>query len=218
MSEMPSLNALLMPIMMICICAMNLFWNGRRTEGRLSVDAARLQAALTEELYLLARLYRSNLALLDHAEVRLLSTRVPLAIFRANVPRLTMLDEDAIRCLVSVHANNEHIEMMVAERAKSLKNGPCTIYVFEKDDPSIELFRSLFHDGASLVDRAIEALEIRRLSAAGFAGTTARLLGFTAPKANVKADAKPDAAELMAPRAKSAGLPDARAAAVEAAG
>ena len=70
MTEIPSINAVLMPIMML-ICAMNLFWNGRRTEGRSSLDAARLQAALTEELYLLARLYRSNLDRLDRAEVRL---------------------------------------------------------------------------------------------------------------------------------------------------
>ena len=34
-TEMPSLNALLMPIMMICICAMNLIWNGRRLEATL---------------------------------------------------------------------------------------------------------------------------------------------------------------------------------------
>jgi len=207
-TEMPSINALLMPIMMICICAMNLIWNGRRTDGRFSLDAARLQAALTEELYLLARLYRSNLDLLNRTEVRLLSTRVSLAIFRANVPRLTVLEEETIRCLVAVHANNEHIEMMVAERAKSIKNGQCTIYVFEKDEPSVELFRALFQDGSALVDRAIEALETRRASSAGFAGATARLLGFTA--------LKPDVAELTASPAKSASLPaTVRTAAVE---
>jgi hypothetical protein len=199
MTEMPSINAILMPIMMVLICAMNLFWSSRRTEGRFSIDAARLQAALTEELYLLGRLYRSNLDLLDRAEVRLLSTRVPLAIFRANVPRLTLLEEEAIRCLVAVHANNEHIEMMVAERAKSIKNGQCTIYVFEKDEPSLELFRALFQDGAALVERAIEALEARGASSASFAGTTARLLGFTAPKSA--------AAELAASPARPASLP-----------
>jgi hypothetical protein len=198
MTEMPSINAILMPIMMLLICAMNLFWSSRRTDGRFSIDAARLQAALTEELYLLARLYRSNLDLLDRPEVRLLSTRVPLAIFRANVPRLTLLEEEAIRCLVAVHANNEHIEMMVAERAKSIKNGQCTIYVFEKDEPSLELFRALFADGAALVDRAIEALEARRASSANFAGATARLLGFTAPKSD---------AELTAPPTRPARLP-----------
>ena len=105
MTEMPSLNALLMPIMMICICAMNLIWNGRRTDGRTTLDATRLQAALTEELYLLAKLYRTNLELLDRAEVRLLSTRIPMAIFRANVPRLTLLDEDVVRCLVVHHSD-----------------------------------------------------------------------------------------------------------------
>lgn len=208
MTEMPSINAILMPIMMVLICAMNLFWNGRRTEGRTSLDAARLQAALTEELYLLARLYRANLDLLDRAEVRLMSTRVPLSIFRANLPRLTLLEEEAIRCLVAVHANNEHIEMMVAERAKSIKNGQCTIYVFEKDEPSVELFRALLQDGAALVGRAIEALEARRASSASFAGATARLLGFTAPK--------PDVAELTASPAGPANLPAAvRTAAVE---
>ena len=208
MTEMPSINALLMPIMMICICAMNLIWNSRRTDGRFSLDAARLQAALTEELYLLARLYRSNLDLLNRTEVRLLSTRVPLAIFRANVPRLTVLEEETIRCLVAVHANNEHIEMMVAERAKSIKNGQCTIYVLEKDEPSAELFRALFQDGSALVDRAIEALETRRASSAGFAGTTPRLLGFTA--------LKPEVADLMTSPARSANLPaTVRTAAVE---
>jgi hypothetical protein len=106
---------------------------------------------------------------------------VPLAIFRANEPRLTLLEQDAIRCLVAVHANNEHIEMMAAERAKTIKNGQCTIYVFEKDNPSVELFRALFQDGSSLVDRAIGALEVRRASNASFAATTARLLGFAAP-------------------------------------
>ena len=71
--------------------------------------------------------------------------------------------------------------------------------MFEKDDPSVELFRALFQDGSSLVDRAIGALEFRRASNASFAGTTARLLGFAAPQ--------PDVAELMAASANSAKLP-----------
>lgn len=199
MSEFPSLNALLMPIMMICICALNLIWSGRRTESRSSLDGARLLAALTEELYLLSKLYRSNLEFLDRAEVRLLSTRVPLAIFRANVPRLTLLDEDTVRCVVAVHANNEHVEMMVAERAKSIKNGPSTVYVFDTCEPSIEDFRALFEEGLSLVDHAIETLEAKRevpekrwlRATANAAG----LLGFSAPKPNV--------AELIAPETPS---------------
>ena len=211
MTEMPSLNTLLMPLMMICICAMNLIWNGRRADGRTTLDAARLQAALAEELYLLAKLYRSNLELLDRPEVRLLSTRIPMAVFRANVPRLTLLDEDIIRCLVAVHGNNEHVEMLVAERAKSIKNGQCTIYVFEKDDPSIKPFRAVFQQGSQLIDHAIEALETRRGgSTPGFARATtgvARLLGFTAPKGDV--------AELMASQARPAIDPAGRTRAVE---
>jgi hypothetical protein len=46
-TELPSLNAMLMPIMMIGICAMNLIWNGRRADGRFSLDAGRLRTALT---------------------------------------------------------------------------------------------------------------------------------------------------------------------------
>ena len=215
MTEMPSLNALLMPIMMICICAMNLIWNGRRADGRTTLDATRLQAALTEELYLLAKLYRTNLELLDRAEVRLLSTRIPMAIFRANVPRLTLLDEDVVRCLVAVHGNNEHVEMLIAERAKSIKNGQCTIYVFEKDDPCIAQFRAVFAEGSQLVEHAIAALEAKReVTRASFVGATtnvARLLGFT--------ERKPDLPELMASQTKAAGLaaidPAARHAAIE---
>jgi hypothetical protein len=210
-TELPSLNALLMPIMMIMICAMNLIWSGRRTESRFSLDATRLLAALTEELYLLAKLYRSNLELLDRAEVRLLSTRIPMAIFRANVPRLTLLDEETIRCLVAVHGNNEHVEMLIAERAKSIKNGQCTIYVFEKDDPSIEQFRSVFAEGSQLIDHAIGALEAKREASHASLANAARLLGFTTRK--------PDVAELMASQTRPAGLPAiepaARAATIE---
>jgi hypothetical protein len=67
--------------------------------------------------------------------------------------------------------------MMVAERAKSIKNGQCTIYVFEKDEPSVELFRALFLDGSSLVDRAIEALETRCVSSASLASATGETAG-----------------------------------------
>jgi hypothetical protein len=141
-----------------------------------------------------------------------------MGIFRANVPRLTVLDEDTIRCLVAIHGNNEHVEMLIAERAKSIKHGPCTIYVFEKDDPSIEQFRSVFTEGAELVDHAIEALEAKReASQAKFAGTAAgaatvaRLLGFT--------ERKPDVTELTAAQTRAAVLPAidaaARAAAME---
>jgi hypothetical protein len=203
MTELPSINALLMPIMMICICAMNLIWNGRRADGRTTLDAIRLQAALTEELYLLAKLYRTNLELLDRAEVRLLSTRIPMAIFRANVPRLTLLDEDTIRCLVSIHGNNEHVEMLVSEHAKSIKNGQCTVYIFEKDDPSIAQFRAMFAEGSQLIDHAIQTLEARRDASRATFTNAATLLGF--------AERRLDAAELVAPQAR----PAARHAAIE---
>src|SRR3974390_1947428 len=124
MSEVATLlPSLGIPIMMIMICALNLIVTHRRTENRFLLDGRRLQAALIEELHLLAKLYKSNLELLDRQEVRLISTRTPLAIFRGNIGRITLLDEDTVRRLVSVHANNEHIEMLVAERAKSIKNG-----------------------------------------------------------------------------------------------
>jgi hypothetical protein len=152
------LQSFAMPIMMIMICVMNLIVTHRRAENRLSLDGRRLQAALVEELHLLAKLYRANLELLDRQEVRLISTRMPLAIFRGNIGRITLLDENAVRRLVAVHANNEHIEMMVAERAKSIKNGQCTVYVFEKDEQSFANFRNLFAEGLSAVESAVRYL------------------------------------------------------------
>jgi hypothetical protein len=152
------LQSFALPIMMIMVCAMNLVVTHKRAESRLSIDGRRLQAALVEELHLLAKLYRSNLDLLERQEVRLISTRMPLAIFRGNIGRITLLNEDAIRRLVGVHANNEHIEMMVSERAKSIKNGQCTIYVFDKDEQSLVDFRGLFGEGLCAVEDAIRHL------------------------------------------------------------
>lgn len=158
---LPSLG---IPIMMIMICALNLIVTHRRAENRFSLDARRLQAALVEELHLLSKLYKSNLELLGRQEVRLISTRAPLAIFRANIGRITLLDEETIRCLVSIHANNEHIEMLVSERAKSIKNGQCTVYVFDKDDQSVATFHDLFAEGLRAVGDAILHLTARPVS------------------------------------------------------
>jgi hypothetical protein len=105
--------------------------------------------------------------------------------------------------------------MLIAERAKSIKNGQCTIYVFEKDDPCIAQFRAVFAEGSQLVEHAIAALEAKReVTRASFVGATtnvARLLGFT--------ERKPDLPELMASQTKAAGLaaidPAARHAAIE---
>lgn len=152
-----------MPIMMIVICAMNLIVTHRRVENRTSLDGQRLEAALIEELRLLARLYRSNLYLLDQQDVRLISTRIPLVIFRANVGRITLLDETAIKQLVAVHANNEHIEMMVAERAKSIKGGQCTVYVFDGSDHcAVENFKELFGQALASVESVIDDLESKK--------------------------------------------------------
>ena len=155
-----------MPIMMILICAMNLVVTHRRAESRVALDGRRLETALVEELRLLVRLYRSNLYLLEQQEIRLISTRIPLAIFRANIGRITLLEEAVIGQLVAVHANNEHIEMMVAERAKSIKSGQCTIYVFDKADNSVlDHFKDLFTQALASVEGVIEDLESRRASA-----------------------------------------------------
>jgi hypothetical protein len=185
------LQFLIIPMMMIFICAMNLIVTHRRAENRLALDGKRLEAALIEELRLLVRLYRSNLYLLDQQELRLISTRIPLAVFRANVGRITLLDEDSIRQVVAVHANNEHIEMMVAERAKSIKNGQCTIYVFDKGDNfAVDSFRDLFNQALVSIESIIQDLEAKKatsdLPAAAWAsggpstllGSMGRSLGF----------------------------------------
>jgi hypothetical protein len=152
-----------MHLMMIFICALNLVVTHRRAESRFSLDGRRLEVALVEELRLLARLYRSNLYLLEQEEIRLVSTRIPLAIFRANVGRITLLDEASIRQVVAVHANNEHMEMMVAERAKSIKNGQCAIYVFDKSDScAVDRFRDLFGQALASVEGVIQDFEAMR--------------------------------------------------------
>jgi hypothetical protein len=154
---------LVIPSMMMFICATNLIVTHRRAENRFSLDGKRLEAALVEELRLLAKLYRSNLGLLEQQEVRLLSTRIPLAVFRGNVGRITLLDEDSIRKLVAVHGNNEHIEMTVAERAKSIKNGQCSVYVFdEAEGCPVENFRELFGRGLAMVETVVQHLEARK--------------------------------------------------------
>jgi hypothetical protein len=146
-------------MIMLVVCAMNLIWAHRRAEGRSQLDGRRLQAALTEELSLLADLYRSNLDLLDKTDVRLLSTRMPMAVYRANLGRLNLIEENLVRRLVAVHAKNEHLEMLVAERAKMIKAGQCTVYVFEKDDPSLDDLRARFTMGIQHIEAAIETLE-----------------------------------------------------------
>lgn len=157
------LQFLAMPLMMICICATNLIVTHRRAENRFALDGQRLEVALVEELRLLMRLYRSNLYLLEQQEFRLISTRIPLAVFRTNVGRITLLDDDVIRQVVAIHANNEHIEMMVAERAKSIKGGQATVYVFDNSDKqAIENFRDLFGQALASVESVIQDLEARR--------------------------------------------------------
>ncbi len=152
-------------MLLILIWAMNLIVTHLRVGNRLPLDGKRLEAALVEQLRLFARLCRSNLYLLEQQVIRLISTRILAAVFRANVGRVALLDEASVRHLIALHAYNEHIEMMVAERAKSIKSGRCTICVFDKSDNCVvETFRDLFNQAFASFERVIQDFEARKVT------------------------------------------------------
>lgn len=133
----PTIYHLLPIVLMLGMVALNHFIVHQRTERRYALEASRLRAALGAELQVLLDLYAKNLELLETKAGYLLSTRAPVIVYKGNLGRLPSLFEaPVIEHLVSVFAQNERIEALLATHA-NCKNG--LTYVLTADSKVDEL-------------------------------------------------------------------------------
>jgi hypothetical protein len=141
-------------MVMLVIFGLNIALIHRRAERRSSDEASRFQAAVVAELRCLADMYQANLRLMRRGQPYLMSTRSALAVYRGNMGKLTLLERPAIECLVYVHSKNENIEIQLAARARSIKNGPAIVYCFEPNDPNFAELKRLYKEAWADVVRA----------------------------------------------------------------
>jgi len=106
-------------LMMVGIALTNNMFNCQRVDRRTDQEAARLRAALSAELRALLDLHAGNLRLLECNSGYLLSSRSLLAIYKANLCRVTvLLDSDVIAKVVESFAQNERIESHLTAHAQ----------------------------------------------------------------------------------------------------
>lgn len=137
-------------LMMLAILVANHALTHRRSGRREDVEAARLKVALMAELKALRELYQKNLKLLESGAGCLISTRMPVIIYKSNQGRLTTLIEaELLEKLVSMYAKNEMIEEMLSANASP--NGPLSFRLRPTSD--IEELKQLYTEGMQQVAR-----------------------------------------------------------------
>lgn len=132
----------------------------RRSSRQVERDARRLRAALLAELGMLRRLVAENLLLIRQGEEYLLSFRVLIQVYRANVGRLSLLHEAEIQAVIHAYGITETAEVFVGAVTKP--HGAHSYRVWLGDRSWEEIERRLSEAGVAL-DAAIGRLErVRR--------------------------------------------------------
>ena len=145
-------------LLMLVMVVLNHVIIHQRAERRYALESARLCAGLIAELRVLRELYEKNLDLLETKAGYLLSTRSPVMVYKTNLGRLTsLLDALTIQHLVTIFAQNERIEAVLAAHA-TCKAG--LTYQLTPES-KVEELKEMYQRTARELAWASEALEAR---------------------------------------------------------
>jgi hypothetical protein len=146
-------HEMITPIMMLCVFMLNARTSFRRMDVKSVQEAERLQQVLIEELRALSELYSANIDLLDHHEQILMAPRAPMVVYRANIARLHTIDPGLVADLIAIHNRNEQIEMLMSAKAKTVRGGSATVFLFDTMDSK---FQPMLEDFSEEITRCIE--------------------------------------------------------------
>jgi len=151
-------HEMITPVMMLCVFMLNARTSFRRTDIKSGQEAERLQQVLIEELRALSQLYAANIDLLDRHEHILMAPRAPMVVYRANIVRLHTIDAGLVADLIAIHTKNEQIEMLMSAKAKTVRGGSATVFLFDTMD---SMFRPMLEDFAAELTRCIEKYVVK---------------------------------------------------------
>jgi hypothetical protein len=147
-------HEMITPVMMLCVFMLNARTSFRRMDNKSGQEAERLQQILVEELRALLQLYAANIDLLECHEQVLMAPRAPMVVYRANIARLHTLDDAGLVAdLIAIHNKNEQIEMLLQAKAKSVRGGSATVFLFDTVDAK---FQPMLEDFAEQITACIE--------------------------------------------------------------
>jgi hypothetical protein len=146
-------------LLMISIVVANHVVAGQRTDKKTAAEATRFSAALVAELHAILDLYNINLELIDKRSGYLLSSRTTIAIYKANLARLTtLLDGPAVAHVVGVFAQNERIESLVAAHS----NLKCNLtFQFSPKDINFDEWKGMYEQASRNIISACRYLNER---------------------------------------------------------
>jgi hypothetical protein len=146
-------------LLMLSIVVTNHVVTGSRTNKKTIEESARFSAALAAELRAVLELYGVNLALIERKADYMLSTRSSIVVYKGNLGRLTLLlDKIAIEPVVSVFAQNERIEAIVAAHS----NFKCNLtYQFTPADEKFAEWKVMYEQASCRIAEACRILEER---------------------------------------------------------
>jgi hypothetical protein len=128
--------------------------NHRRTEARNAIDAGRLRAALQVELAMLQAAYEDNLRLLESGHEVLPSSRQMITLYRANLGRIQLLNEEEIPAIVAAYGYNEVVESYLGATCKQVGQA----YRVLAGETPIDAISQRFHAGRAHIATALDAM------------------------------------------------------------
>lgn len=101
----------------------------------------------------MSELYTANIDLLDRHEQILMAPRAPMVVYRANIARLHTIDPDLVADLIAIHNKNEQIKMLMSAKAKTVRGGSATVFLFDTMDSK---FQPMLEDFTKEISQCIE--------------------------------------------------------------
>lgn len=150
------LLAHLSPFMtLLIIIVTNQLFTVVRADRKTAQEGARVRAALAAELRALFTICRMNLEALEQKAEHVLSTRMAMGYYKANLGRLSAFLEPAlIECLIAVYAEIERIDSTVA-----IHSNPKCVHHYQLvgPEPKREELKAMY---ARLLDDSASALAL----------------------------------------------------------
>jgi hypothetical protein len=151
-----------LPVMtMLAMVWINLSVTQGRFNRRFGEETGRLKAALSIEFVELSRLYQENVKLLDEGAGYLLPTRQFVAVYRANLGRITQFEPEVAAAMIEAFCYNETLEAFVAAHTR-LHGG----YVF-KFEPVLAAHDDIRQRYLGAQDKIAKAMIALRDNSAG---------------------------------------------------
>ena len=76
-----------------------------------------------------------------------------MVVYRANIARLHTIDPGLVADLIAIHNKNEQIEMVLSAKAKTVRGGSATVFLFDTMDSK---FQPMLEDFSEEITRCIE--------------------------------------------------------------